>query len=100
MNLETEKTYTSDDAGCYIDGVRGLYMVNRIVEIATALGMPEPKECDDDGCGCEDWVHCLYSNEVWKEAEDYMNAEHGVEGHYWGMSEQGDWGLWPVEEND
>jgi hypothetical protein len=39
------------------------------------------------------------ANEVEDEATEYMNEFFGVDGAYWGRSEQGDWGLWP-EENE
>lgn len=94
--------------GCYVDGVRGLYMVDAIVAIAEASGF-EAKDCDDKTCGrCAggqhlagdgsytEWMLCQWANEVEDEATKYMNANQAVEGCYWGH-ENGDWGLWPTD---
>ncbi len=99
-------------AGCYVDEARGVYMVDTIVEVAQQHGMSEPEPCTDDVCPrCHDgdktagdgshseWAHCVNYPEVESECDTYMNEHHAVEGHYWGRSDQGDWGLWEVEEN-
>ena len=105
-------TYTESDAGCYVDGSRGIYAVDRIVAIATEEhGMSEPDGCDDEECprcargeheagdgSRTEWAPCLYSNEIEDDCDTYMNDHYPVDGHYWGRSEQGDWGLWPCEE--
>ena len=90
-----EPEYTLSDVGCYVDSARGTYAIDRIYQIAKAHGYvvedlngKPTEEGDDfdigmfeDGC------------------DDYMNNNFGVDGAYWGRSEQGDWGLWPIEED-
>lgn len=96
--------------GCYVDGARGIYAVDAIVALAEAFGF-EAKDCEDVTDGrCADgqheagdgsyteWGHCQFANEVEDEATEYLNEHHGVEDCHWGRSEQGDWGLWPNEE--
>ena len=29
-----------------------------------------------------------------------MGDQHAVDGHYWGRSDQGDWGLWLCEDDE
>ncbi|KKN60397.1 hypothetical protein LCGC14_0532310 [marine sediment metagenome] len=98
--------------GCYVDNTHGIYMVDRIVEIAESWGMSEPEVCgEDSGCArCEggdheagdgsytEWSFCMSSQEVIDEATEYMNANFGLDDCYWGFSSQGDWGLWPCDE--
>lgn len=94
-------TTTTHTPGCYVDGSRGIYAVDRIVEIAQEHGMSEPDcPCTEHGAFTilSQWAGCEFVNEVEDECDTYMNEHHAVEGHYWGRSEQGDWGLWEVEE--
>lgn len=93
--------YTAADAGCYVDGCRGIYAVRAIIDFANAHGasLEHDSACegiDDEGMGL---VGCEFANEYENEATDHMNDCHPVDGHYWGRSEQGDWGLWESEDN-
>jgi hypothetical protein len=91
-------TYTPSDIGCYVDNARGIYMVDRIVEIANEHGANIQHECSqsDD----HTFSMCPYSGEYWDEATDYMNEHYGVDNCYWGTSEGfGDWGLWAVMDD-
>ncbi len=101
--------------GCYVDSVRGIYMVDAIVALAEAFGF-KAKGCEvsiTDFCPrCHDgqheagdgsyteWSRCQFAGEVEDEATDYLNSEQSVEGCKWGRTEQGDWGLWPDDDND
>ena len=98
--------------GCYVDGARGLYAVDAIVALAEAHGF-EAKDCGDGNCGrCAggkhlagdgsytEWMLCQWANEVESKATEYMNRHQAVEGCYWGRTETGDWGLWPIEVED
>ena len=91
--------------GCYVDGVRGIYMVDSIIALAEAFGF-KAKGCEDGTCGrCHDgsyteWAHCQFAGEVEDEATEYLNDKQSVEGCYWGRTEQGDWGLWPNDEEE
>lgn len=98
MNTQNKTTkgkrkpeYTLDDVGCYVDGARGIYCIDAIVDIAQSHGMTYD--------GGQDEAH-EWSDEVENECDNYMNDNYGVEGAYWGRSEQGDWGLWEIEEED
>jgi hypothetical protein len=101
------KDYTLGDVGCYVDGSRGIYAVDRIVEITEEHGMETPDNCSDGDCarcahGCKtagdgthsEWALCFWTGEIEDDCDNYMNDHYPVEGAYWGRSEQGDWGLW------
>lgn len=98
----TKNTWTQADAGCYIDGARGIYMVDRIVEIAEDHGF-KVEGCDDDhshtaGDGSyTSWAACEFADEIADEATDHMNEAAAVDGFYWGFND-GDWGLWRCRE--
>lgn len=100
--------------GCYVDGARGVYMVDAIVALAAAHGF-EAKGCKISDGECDrcahgqheagdgsytEWAHCQFANELVEEANDYMNEHQAVEGCYWGHAETGDWGLWPVDDEE
>ena len=96
------RSYTSDDAGCYVDGARGIYAVDAIVQFVRAHGfamLHEDNTCEPHGLtiGESEFAGCEYADEYETEATDLMNSYFGVDGHYWGRSEQGDWGLWARE---
>lgn len=95
--------YTPADAGCYVDGARGIYTVDLIVAIARDHGAIidscNPKECPHaETCDPSEFAGCEFSGEIEDEATEYMETHFPVDGHFWGRSEQGDWGLWPVED--
>lgn len=100
--------------GCYVDGARGLYMVDGVVTMAEAFGFQTTGcKLDDDPCprcfggqheagdgSYTEWARCQFAGEVEDEATEYMNEHQSVEGCYWGRTEQGDWGLWPNEDDE
>jgi hypothetical protein len=92
------KQYTLQDVGCYVDGARGIYAVDTIVEFAESHGaVIEP--CIDDHKHDETssqsrFGGCEFANEIEDEATGYMNENYPVEGASWGRNENGDWGLW------
>jgi hypothetical protein len=94
--------YTLEDVGCYVDGARGIYATDAIQEFAEAHGM-EQIECKGhkhaETCFSSRFAGCEFAGEIEDEADFYMNENYGVEGCYWGRSEGGDWGLWPIEED-
>jgi len=83
------KLYALKDVGSYVDSSRGIYVGERVQEIAAAHGWREERLSSD--------------SEFYHEAEDaateYMNREQAVKGAYWGRNDNGDWGLWTVDEN-
>lgn len=109
---QKQEHYTAaDGGGVYVDGARGVHMVDRIVQIAEAYGF-QPGGCDDDECPrCAhdvheasdgtytEWSYCMFAGELADDASDYMNEACPVDGFYWGFCE-GDWGLWQQKEED
>lgn len=94
--------YTLSDIGCYVDGARGIYSIDAITSFADSHGM-EIDECEKDHehaptFEASRFAGCEFANEVESECDEYMNATHGVDGAYWGRNEQGDWGLWEVDD--
>ena len=96
------QTYTPSDVGCYADGSRGIYLTDRVVEIANDHGASITHDCDDKACigrkGDEVepigvFIYCAFSGEYGDEATDHMNEQFPVDGCYWGFID-GDWGLW------
>ena len=86
MRQQANVTYSLDDVGCYVDGSRGIYAIDRIVEIAETHGMTPPicEASDDDVHDIENesctWAYCSYSDEIEYEGDNYMNDHHGAEG--------------------
>jgi len=99
------RQWTPDDAGCYVDGARGIYAGEMIQEIARDEGRKDEILCcngvlSDSECQCPS--HRDPEAYYWatEEAEEYLNEHCAPKDHYFGNSEQGDWGLWPVEEGN
>ena len=89
--------YTLADVGCYVDGARGIYAIDRIIEIATAHGMAEV-ECACGSCvqGQHEWsIGC---SEVEDDCDLFMNDTFAAEGACWGRNDNGDWGLWAIDD--
>jgi hypothetical protein len=90
------KVYTADDAGIYLDGARGQYIGEAVQELAASHGWKYSAQFEivrvDDGDDPEVYTW------AWNEAEDYLNTlTDGTV--YFGSTEGGDWGLWPVEDD-
>ncbi len=108
--METNK-YTLKDCGCYVDGARGIYAIDAIVEIAEAHGLRD-QTCGidhehDETCDESRFAGCEFAGEIEDACDDYMNKHFSVDstdensndGAYWGRNENGDWGLWQIDEN-
>lgn len=94
--------YTPEDAGCYVDSARGIYSTDFIVDFARNRGATITQNCEcrhDDSHWASEFASCEFANEYEDEADNYMNEHYPIEGHYWGRSEHGDWGLWPIDED-
>lgn len=95
--------YTIDDAGCYVDGARGIYSTDAIVEFAERHGAAVPDCEEGDGhqhntASLESrFAGCEFVSEIEDEVTDYMNDSFGIEGASWGRNDNGDWGLWTGE---
>jgi len=96
------KPYTPDDAGCYVDGARGIYAIDEQVAIARAHGATITHDCEElhaETCFESEFAGCEWAGDYADKADDYMNTHFPVEGHYWGWN-NGDWGLWAIDEED
>lgn len=89
------------ELGPYVDSALGIYMTDAIVGFARAHGatIQHAPGCDHaDTAFSSEFGGCPWVGEYEDLADAYMTDHHPVEGAYWGRSEIGDWGLWPVEE--
>lgn len=95
--------YTADHAGCYVDGSRGIYSTDAIVDFARHRGavIDHDPACTDnhaDTCHDSEFAGCEWAGDYEREADEYMNQTYPVDGHFWGRNENGDWGLWSEAE--
>lgn len=99
-NKQPKATYTLADVGCYVDGARGIYCIDAIVNIAESHGFTHDVEQTPTGMPGSYLTYADYefSGELEDEIDDFMNSNYGVDGAYWGRSELGDWGLWTIDE--
>jgi hypothetical protein len=87
--------------GCYVaNSERGIFAVDDIVVHAESLGF-RPSPCSCESCGrWGSWSECEFPNKVEDEANEYLNRNFEIAGHYWGRNENADWGLWPLKEEE
>jgi hypothetical protein len=97
---KTDITYTLQDVGCYVDGARGIYAIDAIVEFAESHGFTHDVEQTPTGMPGDFLTYSRdeFVGELEDEVDEYMNEHYPADGAYWGRSEQSDWGLWPTEE--
>lgn len=88
MSEQSSKSIPPDEAGCWLDCARGIYIGEEIQTTAASYGWTdEPASVDSDEY-----------HDATQEAEDYMNTL-APEGYYFGSTENGDWGLWEITED-
>lgn len=88
--------YQLCDCGCYVDGARGTYAIDKIEDVARDHGYKLPNDIADQGfVTLSDYE---FAGELEDEIDDFMNAQFGVQGANWGRNENGDWGLWAIED--
>ena len=108
--------FTKSDIGCYFDGSRGIYIGEEIMGWAGRIGLEMgvvitdvPCHHDTYGlhgrfdtatCPCpgED-DHAQWYSEATDEAEEFLNTLTDDDVAF-GPSEQGDWGLWHLCDDD
>jgi hypothetical protein len=111
--MKVKPLFTIADIGPYADSARGIYTGALIIEMAATHGFKPYGEDIFDSfdawspidrwAWCTAWEQYLTERddylELWEEAENYLNAmcDDSV---YFGSSEQGDWGLWSVDEEE
>ncbi len=102
----SDKVFTSEARGCYADSARGIYIGQDVViPMAEKYGFVK-ELCDCTYCHSHrlgnvygvEWEisRCEWYNEIWDEAENFLTSlcEDGL---YFGGNENGDFGLWEVE---
>ena len=98
MATKTDTRYTLADTGCYVDGAKGIYVIDDVLGIAIAHGMADPGSCacfeHPENDFLPHWNRCEFASEIEDECDDFMNARYSVDGAYWGRNDNGDWGLW------
>lgn len=96
---EPDNPYSINDAGCYLDGARGIYLIDGLVSFAEDHGF-KLNETEEQFYADHDYslVDYEWNGETEDRIDDYMNDNYGVDGAYWGRNENGDWGLWQIEE--
>jgi len=99
-----EPTFTMADVGCYLDSARGVY-IGEAVQASAALHGWAPADgvvaCDHEECETahEEADHGTLYHEATIEAEDFLNGLT-ADDVWFGATESGDWGLWPLTENE
>ena len=99
-----EPTFTKADVGCYLDSARGVY-IGEAVQASAALPGWSPAAgvvaCDHEDCEAahEEADHGTLYDEATTEAEDHLNGLT-ADDVWFGSNESGDWGLWPLTENE
>ena len=97
----TSAVCNSNDIGCYVDGARGIYAIDKIVRFAVDQGFVLTGE-DEYGEPLSDMSKSLSDYEFKDELEDqideFMNNNWPVSSAYWGRNESGDWGLWDIQD--
>jgi hypothetical protein len=99
--MRRRRTYTPKDAGCYVDGGQGIYATDAIVAFARNHGaiITHDEPCDHaETCLPSEFGGCEWADDYEDQAIAYMTERYPVDGHYWGRTESGDWGLWPDED--
>jgi len=93
------RSFTASDAGCYVDGSRGIYATEAIVAFANDHGATIRHDVDCCTPGIGDLAGCDWIVDYEDKADDYMNDNYPVGDHYWGRQD-GDWGLWQLDNDD
>ena len=89
-------TFTTTDIGCYFDNARGWEDIhNRVQDFAREYG--KVFKFDNINEDAQDFP--IWQNEATNEAEDYLNGLT-ADDVWFGSTESGDWGLWPLEEEN
>lgn len=88
MTINPLVQFTPEE-GCYFDNHRGIYMGEAVIQLAESLGMTHEEERTPD--------HEFYL-EAWEDAENWLNSHYSDDAHYWGSTENGDFGYWLIEE--
>lgn len=95
---------TTIEPGCYIDSHHGHYATPMVIQLANGFGFHFDDLVGyalanyDEHSHEEDFPNEALM-EVSEEATDWLNANRPVDGHWWGWNE-GDFGLYPIEEDD
>ena len=87
---------TKLEPGVYLDGARGHYLVRDVINFAKDQGFPVDPFLQFTLDMYEEHyelIPCGSLDEVATEAEDWLNENQPLDGHYWAFID-GDFGLW------
>lgn len=87
---------TAAHEGCWFDCARGIYIGEAIIATAVDNGWDWKAAGYEEGDISPDSEHYC---EAWDDAERFMGTL-APEGYWFGATENGDWGLWKVEEEE
>jgi len=83
------------DVGEYFGSQRGIFQGEAVIALAVQNGFKVlPISVDDMKAAGP------YHMGLWDDAENFMNNTYPKDGYFWGNNENGDWGLWPLEDDD
>lgn len=89
MSKQSKNKVDLLEVGCYFDGSRGIYIGEEVQSLAKDYGWTG-EEVDSDG---------EFYDEAWSEAEEFLQ-EFCPPYSYCGGNESGDWGVWPITDDD
>jgi hypothetical protein len=92
QTMSGKRHYHLENCGCYADGARGIYTIERIINFALSHGF----NADLVDNSVDGYDHSELEDEV----DNYMNEYYMVHGAFWGRNENGDWGLWSTKVED
>ena len=83
---------TPQDEGCWFDCARGIYIGEAVIDEAISRGfeLTEGREVDAT-------VEGEFYHETWDDAECFLDSL-APEGYWVGSTENGDFGMWRIEE--
>jgi hypothetical protein len=96
MNSVKQTRFTKDDIGCYFDNARGWDEIHQLVQ---DFAREHGKVFKFDNINEDHADFPIWQNEATDESEEFLN-ELTSDDVYFGSSESGDWGLWPIEDDD
>ena len=99
---EIKNPYTLDDCECHVEGDKGdvsIHMLARIIKVVQIhyIALHTAKRHIDDCDPCDITRH-FEVDKIVESCNDFMDDHFPVEGAFWGLDEEGDWGLWNIEE--
>lgn len=108
-----EREYDEEDEfekippGVYFECNRGIYNLVSVYKLALNNGMSpakeelqffRPKDGDMQTVSDDDLIDYEHLSEITEEALEFLSKHCVPDGHYFGCTENSDWGVFPIEE--